>query len=316
MRPTTVALGAVAAGAAAGAAAVAYAALYEVNAFVLREVTVPVLAPGSRPLRILHISDVHMVPTQEAKQAWLRTLADTEPHLVVNTGDNLAHLDALPSVLDAYGELLDLPGVFVFGSNDYFAPILKNPLKYLTGGTGDASKDGKPWWERRKPTLPFERMREHFTNRGWTDLTNTHASLTIDGRRLAFVGVDDPHLRYDVLDDKPADASADLAIGVAHAPYLRVLDRWNELGYPLILAGHTHGGQLCVPFYGALVTNCDLDRKRASGLHTHATAGHDPSWMHVSAGLGTSPFAPVRFACRPEATLLTLTGIDSAGLPA
>jgi predicted MPP superfamily phosphohydrolase len=312
MRPTTVALGV----AAVGAAAVAYSALYEVNAFTLREVTVPVLPRGSKPLRILHISDVHMVPSQEAKQVWLRTLADTEPDLVVNTGDNLAHVDALPSVVDAYGPLLELPGVFVFGSNDYFSPILKNPFKYLTGGTGDASGGGARWWEHRKPNLPFEQMRAAFTDRGWTDLTNTHASLTVDGRRLAFVGVDDPHLRYDILDDKPADASADLAIGVAHAPYLRVLDRWNALGYPLILAGHTHGGQLCVPFYGALVTNCDLDTKRASGLHTHSTPGHDPSWMHVSAGLGTSPFAPVRFACRPEATLLTLTGIDSAGLSA
>jgi predicted MPP superfamily phosphohydrolase len=127
------------------------------------------------------------------------------------------------------------------------------------------------------------------------------------------VGVDDPHLNYDVLDDVPADASADLAIGVAHAPYLRVLDRWNSLGYPLIMAGHTHGGQLRVPFYGALVTNCDLDRSRARGLHTHQVDDHDPSWLHVSAGLGTSPYTPVRFACRPEATLLTLTGIDSSG---
>src|SRR5690242_3978862 len=110
MRPTTVALGALAAGAAAGAAAVAYAALYEVNAFTLRKVTVPVLPPSSAPLRVLHISDVHMLPTQEAKQKWLRALADTDPDLVVNTGDNLAHLDALPSVIDAYGDLLDVPG--------------------------------------------------------------------------------------------------------------------------------------------------------------------------------------------------------------
>lgn len=312
MRLTSVALG----GVAAGAAALAYAALYEVRAFVLREVTVPVLPAGSDPLRVLHVSDVHMVPNQQAKRAWLRTLADTQPDLVVNTGDNLAHLDALPAVLDAYGDLLDLPGVFVFGSNDYFSPIVKNPVRYLTGGTARGTINGRPWWEVRKRDLPFEQMRRAFTDRGWTDLTNTHASLTVGGRRLAFVGVDDPHLRYDVLDEEPADASADLAIGVAHAPYLRVLDRWNELGYPLILAGHTHGGQLCVPFYGALVTNCDLDPKRASGLHRHATPGHQPSWMHVSAGLGTSPFAPVRFACRPEATLLTLTGIDSAGLPA
>jgi predicted MPP superfamily phosphohydrolase len=233
-------------------------------------------------------------------------------------------MDALPSVLRAYGDLLDLPGVFVFGSNDYFSPIKKNPVGYLYGGTGSGS-DRSKWWLTRPRDLPFEPMRNAFSQRGWTDLSNRHASLELAGHRLAFVGVDDPHLGYDELDDQPADLSADLAIGVTHAPYLRVLDRWNALGYPLILAGHTHGGQLCLPFYGALVTNCDLDRKRAKGLHTHTAPatggrhdakGHEPSWLHVSAGLGTSPFTPVRFACRPEATLLTLAGIDSPGLPA
>ena len=82
-------------------------------------------------------------------------------------------------------------------------------------------------------------------------------------------------------------------------------------GYDLIFAGHTHGGQLCLPFKGALVTNCDLDTGRAKGLHRHpaqAPADHpEAAWLHVSAGLGTSPYAPVRFCCRPEATLLTLT---------
>ncbi len=298
----------------AAAAGLAYASLYEVRAFSLREFTVPVLPAGSDPLRILHLSDAHMTPSQHHKQEWLRTLAELEPDLVVNTGDNLGHMDALPSVLSAYGDLLDLPGVFVFGSNDYYSPTRKNPALYLVGGTG-TSNGRNAWWRTRTKDLPFEPMRRAFTERGWTDLSNTHGSLDVAGRRLAFVGVDDPHLGYDELDDEPADASADLAIGVAHAPYLRVLDRWNELGYPLIMAGHTHGGQLCVPFYGALVTNCDLDRKRAKGLNTHSTPGHDPSWLHVSAGLGTSPYAPVRFACRPEATLLTLTGIDSPGLP-
>jgi predicted MPP superfamily phosphohydrolase len=294
---------------AAAAAGLAYGALYEVNAFALRTVTMPVLAPGSEPLRVLHLSDTHMTPDQRRKQQWLAGLADLQPDLVVNTGDNLAHLDAVLSVLRAYGDLLDLPGVFVFGSNDYFSPIRKNPVKYLMGGTGVANDASA---ERQKD-LPFDELRAAFTQRGWTDLTNRHDALEIAGRRLAFVGVDDPHLEYDRLDDVPADRSADLAIGVAHAPYLRVLDRWNQLGYPLIMAGHTHGGQLRIPFYGALVTNCDLDRKRARGLHTHQVDGHDPSWLHVSAGLGTSPYTAVRFACRPEATLLTLTGIDSSG---
>lgn len=307
MKPLTVPL----ALAGLGAAAAAYSTIYEVRAFTLRKVTVPVLPEGSEPLKVLHLSDTHMTPTQHRKQSWLSELAQLEPDLVVNTGDNLAHLEALPHVLRSYGDLLDLPGVFVFGSNDYFSPVSKNPLRYLTGGTG-VHRSGS--WERPKD-LPFEEMRRAFTQRGWTDLTNRHADVEVKGRRLAFVGVDDPHLGYDKLDHQPADESAHLAIGVAHAPYLRVLDRWNQLGYPLLLAGHTHGGQLCVPFYGALVTNCDLDRQRARGLHTHRTPGHEPSWMHVSGGLGTSPYAPARFACRPEATLLTLTGIESSRLP-
>jgi uncharacterized protein len=90
-----------------------------------------------------------------------------------------------------------------------------------------------------------------------------------------------------------------------------VLDQFAGDGYDAIFAGHTHGGQLRLPFAGALVTNCDLDTRRASGLHRHP-ADAEPgtpgsAWLHVSAGLGTSPFAPVRFCCRPEATLLTLT---------
>jgi predicted MPP superfamily phosphohydrolase len=291
----------------AAAAGLAYASLYEVRAFTLRQVTVPVLAAGSEPLRILHLSDTHMTPSQGKKQRWLRSLASLEPDLVINTGDNLAHIDAVPSVMAAYGDLLDRPGAFVFGSNDYYSAQMKNPIRYLTGGTG--SSGPRP----REKDLPFEEMRAAFTARGWIDLGNRHDELEVAGRRLSFVGVDDPHLGYDELDSVPADPTADLAIGVAHAPYLRVLDRWNSLGYRLIMAGHTHGGQLCLPFYGALVTNCDLDRSRAKGLHTHQVEGHDPSWLHVSAGVGTSPYSPVRFACRPEATLLTLTGIDSFG---
>lgn len=106
-------------------------------------------------------------------------------------------------------------------------------------------------------------------------------------------------------------AGQPLRIGVTHAPYRRILERMSAEGVALALAGHTHGGQLCVPGFGALVTNCDLDRSRASGLsqwpgRPGAPRAAGPMYLHVSAGLGTSPYTPVRIACRPEATLLTL----------
>jgi uncharacterized protein len=291
-------------GAVAGLAGVGYAAGIEVRRFVVRRVDVPVLPAGSRPLRVLHLSDLHLMPHQAHKLAWLESLARLEPDLVVNTGDNISHRDSVAPLLAALGRLRDVPGVFVFGSNDYFAPTVRNPVRYLLPDDGRRNT--------HTPQLPWKDLRAGFADSGWLDLTNTSERLTVEGHRLAFAGVDDPHLRYDDLPAiaGPAPRDADLRIGVTHAPYLRVLDQFAADGYELVLAGHTHGGQLCLPVKGALVTNCDLDTARAKGLHRHPADSRPDqpgsSWLHVSAGAGTSPYAPVRFCCRPEATLMTL----------
>ena len=287
-----------------GVAGLGYAAGVEARAYVLRRVDLPILPPGRDPLRVLHLSDLHMTPGQTKKQAWVRQLGRLEPDLVVNTGDNLAHLGSVPVVMDALGDLLDVPGVFVHGSNDYFAPSARNPVKYLL------PDDGKR--NTHTARLPWRELRDGFVARGWRDLNNQRDGLSVLGTTFSFAGVDDPHLRYDDLGAVAgaADRAADVRIGVTHAPYLRVLDAFARDGYDAIFAGHTHGGQLCLPFKGALVTNCDLDTGRAKGLHRHpafAPPGRPGStWMHVSAGLGTSPYVPMRFCCRPEATLLTL----------
>ena len=193
-----------------------------------------------------------------------------------------------------------MPGVFVFGSNDYWGPVMKNPLRYFLPSGGKKRFHGPP--------LPWRELRTELGRGGWLDLTNTTGGLTINGLQLAFAGVDDPHLGYDRLEEVagPASVAADLRLGVTHAPYRRVLDAFTRDGYELVLAGHTHGGQLRIPGYGALVTNCDIEARRSRGLHDHTSDGRR-SWLHVSAGLGTSPFAPYRFCCFPEATLLTLT---------
>jgi uncharacterized protein len=283
---------------AAGAAGLAYAAGYEVRAYRLRRVTVPVLPPGQRPLRVLHLSDLHLTPDQRRKREWVRALAGLEPDLVVNTGDNLAHREAVPAVLDALGPLLERPGVFVRGSNAYYAPMLKNPVRYLLPDTGARF---------HKAQLPWEDLRDGLAGAGWVDLENTRGRVKADHREIEVVGTDDPHIHRDRYPEVAghADPGADLRVAVTHAPYRRVLDPMVGDGFELVLAGHTHGGQLCVPGFGALVTNCDLPRRQAKGL-SRWTHGGRTSWLHVSAGLGTSPYAPVRFACPPEATLLVL----------
>lgn len=287
----------------AGAGLATYAA-WEARQYTLRRVTVPVLPTGHAPLKVLHLSDIHMAPDQRAKQEWLRGLSALEPDLVIDTGDNLAHMRAVPVVADALGGLLDVPGAYVLGSNDYYAPGMRNPLLYLLPDTGKRNTS--------TPQLPWPDLKKRFDAAGWLDLTNGFGSLTVRDTTIAFAGVDDPHLRYDDLERVagPADRAADLRLAVAHAPYLRVLDRFAADGYDAIIAGHTHGGQVCLPGGRALTTNCDLEPARARGLHRHpadsAPGDEGSAWLHVSAGLGTNPYVRFRVACRPEATLLTL----------
>ncbi|MFB9731570.1 metallophosphoesterase [Ornithinimicrobium kibberense] len=318
--------GALGTGAGLAAAGAAYATWVEPRWFALRRVEVPCLPSRATSVRVLHLSDLHLVPRQRIKRAWVRRLADLRPDLVVDTGDNLAARDAVPALVDTLDGLLDVPGVFVLGSNDYFAPGLKNPLRYLddshdrpvrTGAATPGQHGPGPADPTDRGRLPTEELLEALTGRGWVDLTNARARLEVAGLRLELVGVDDPHLEYDdyCVVAGPAADDVDLTIGVTHAPYRRVLDAMSRDGAGLLIAGHTHGGQLQVPGYGALVTNCDLDTARASGLSrwwpgagsTPSTeAPDDAAWLHVSAGLGGNPYTPFRFSCRPEATLLTL----------
>ncbi len=304
MRPvvtTLVGVGAV------GVGGFAYAAGYEVRAFRLRRAEIPCLPTGRGPVKVLHVSDIHMMPSQRGKQRWLRSLADLGPDLVVNTGDNISHRDAVSAVTGALGDLLDLPGVFVLGSNDYWGPVMKNPLRYFQRNGGRKRLQG--------PQLPWRMLRDAFSEAGWQDLTNRRGEATVAGVRIAFTGVDDPHLGYDDLlaVSGPADPTADVRLGISHAPYLRVLDAYTAAGNEAIFAGHTHGGQVRVPGIGALVTNCDIDTRRSRGLHRHRVDERE-AWLHVSAGCGTSPYAPYRFCCYPEATLVTLTARPAAGV--
>ena len=101
-----------------------------------REVSVPILPSGSRDIRILHFSDLHLTPRRKGEIADIKSWATLKPDLVISTGDFLAHPDAIETALNALAGLLDTPGLYVFGSNDYYAPRFKNPLSYLQKDDG------------------------------------------------------------------------------------------------------------------------------------------------------------------------------------
>ncbi|UQX88171.1 metallophosphoesterase family protein [Jatrophihabitans telluris] len=282
--------------AAAGAGALAYGGLIERNWFTLRRFTAQVLDPGTSALRVLHVSDLHLTADQKRKQAWISDLARLKPDLVVNTGDTSSDPDAIPAIMSALGPLFEFPGVFVPGNNDYYVPKAKNPVRYFL-----PDKVGTLHGRLR---MPWDELAAEMSSAGWLDLTHVRTQLRVNGLPVALAGTDDPHLgraRYDKIAGR-ADRNAVVRIGVIHSPEPRLLTRFAADAYDLVLAGHTHGGQIRVPFGPAIVTNCGIDVHRARWLH----AWDDHMWFNVCAGLGTNPFLPIRFGCRPEAVLLTL----------
>ena len=271
--------------------------------FAIRRDELKVLPEGSQDIVVLHISDIHMAPWQKYKQRWIRTLqSKINPDLVVNTGDNLGHARGIKPVLEALNTLTGVPGVFVNGSNDIYAPAKRNPLQYLLRPSQRHRE------EDQSLKLDTDFLNAGFESFGWLNLNNTAKTINVRGTRIAFFGTDDPHELRD--DTQKAQAhlaklgKSDLLIGITHAPYLRVLESLSEAD--LVFAGHTHGGQVCWPFIGrALVTNCDLPTKYARGLHQIPLKAKK-LWVSVCAGLGNSIYAPFRLACRPEVRAITL----------
>ena len=319
-RLTTSAFRGVAALALGGTAALAWGSVERRRPIVrhfdvpLSALSTPMLRSQTRMAKVLHFSDLHLFPGQEFLIDFLQQVRDTEEFdYVISTGDNFGSPDALGAVIQAHEIFADFPGAFVFGSNDYYSPKRKSWTRYLRP-RGSAKVD-------RAVDLPWTELAAHLRSMGWADLSNASAYLQAENERiaepdlpmvlpapLALLGVDDPHINRDSINGLSQRwLSPDaIRIGVTHAPYTRILDSMTHLGSELILAGLTHGGQSGLPGVTSLVTNCDLPREFGKGLHVWETGVNECSWLHVSAGLGTSPYAKVRIATRPEVSILTI----------
>lgn len=282
-----------------GLACLLYASLIERNWFVLRRHRVACLPPGARPIKILHISDLHFRRGQRRKQRFLARCAATAPDLVVCTGDFLDEESGIDAAVPAVAQIKpSARALFVLGSHDYYSSSFGNPLKYFRGPSNRKPPKGEP--------LPWRELVAKLEDRGWELILNRATTVDVDGLgTVDVVGLDDPHIKRDDLSVASTRSKPGFRLGVVHSP--DAAPALAELGYDLIVCGHTHGGQVRVPGFGALVTNSQMPRNVARGVSRLGDA-----WLHVSAGLGTSKYAPIRFACRPEACLLELTPANGA----
>jgi uncharacterized protein len=245
-------------------------------------------AAATRPLVVLHLSDLHFVRHDPRKSRFLAALPT--PDVTIVTGDFLAEPEAIEAAVEGVRSVRgSLASWFVLGSNDYFIPKPLNYLAYFWKG-----RKRRRARRGRAPVLVRALAAD-----GWEELTNVRRGVSLDGLDIELLGLDDAHIRRHDLRVAPRRAEERFGLAVMHSP-----DSAPEaaaLGYGLIVAGHTHGGQVRLPFVGALVTNCSMPPRLASGLIRMGAAV-----LHTSRGLGTSKYAPFRFWCRPEATFLEL----------
>lgn len=286
-------------------------------------------------LRILHISDLHLWAAQRWLVRFCRNLADEKPDLVVLTGDNFADQSGFDALKEALEPLLGFPGLYVWGSNDFYSGQFRLPIHYFL-----------PNRPRRRlfPDLPTAEFGQWLSAHGWIDLNNRSTSLKVKGWKIAASGVEDPHINRDLpLQFPDSWEQADLRLGISHAPYARVLNAYTAAQADLVLAGHTHGGQICLPGSRALTNNTDLPLEYSQGLFDWKLTGDangplpmqpaaphgieqplpdlealndrfshldclstQPTWVNISPGLGTSKFTPIRLFCPPKAHLLHL----------
>jgi uncharacterized protein len=275
---------------AAGAAVAAYAILVERRWFRLGRYRLDILPGDAGGLSLLHLSDLHIVPGDARMRRFLEGLPRAD--LTVVTGDIVGGPEAVEYAVESLRPTRgSTASIFVLGSNDVFAPRLNNYLRYLVPNRRRKRIVGRPGRSRELIRL--------LEADGWLHLSNRKEALRADGVGLEVLGLDDPHIHRADITAAARDRPDAFGLAVVHSP--DPAPELTALGYDLVVAGHTHGGQVCLPVRRALVTNSSIPPRLASGL-----ARIGPAYLHISPGLGTSKFAPFRLFCRPEATLLEL----------
>ncbi len=222
------------------------------------------LSPSSQRVRIAHISDLHSDPKVRLEERLPAIIADEKPDLIVFTGDTINSPGGLGTFKNCLTKLSGIAPTFVVKGN----------------------------WDSG-----FWRRLDLFGDTGAQELNGTATPVTVGNTTLRIAGVafGSEERMTEALSEAPDDA---FTVFLYHSPDL--ITEVAREGVDLYLAGHTHGGQIALPFYGALITLSKFDKQYEAGLYRVGE-----TWLYVNRGIGMEGGnAPrVRFCARPEITV-------------
>ena len=242
------------------------------------------------PLQILHLSDIHFAYLDRKLASFFDRLAELNPDLIVLTGDIIDCREGVYEAEKQLSKLKSKSGIFaVMGNHDYYDYRLYDCLFHNFQGQRHPLK--------RNGTL---KLRGVYKKLRIKELRNESQSVEIDGQQIGIHGVDDPVTGHADLTRLRVQKNPGMPhILLSHS--LDVLFGLSEHEIDICFSGHTHGGQVCLPGWGAIITHSRAGRKYASGIKKFMNIQ-----CCISRGMGSSRFMPIRFFSRPEAILLTL----------
>jgi Predicted phosphohydrolases len=244
-----------------------------------------------RTLKVLHISDLHLTNNESrAKLEFLEEITDDEYDFIFLTGDIFQDDQAVRHAKSILSRLPRIGAYAVLGNHDYYRYSMFNKTI------------GRLLPKHRHPSKKprnVEPLVDALTSVGYQVLRSEARYLKDE--KICIVGVDYPTIERERMKKLVARAPEDwLVLALFHIPLQ--LDAYEAAGVDFAFGGHTHGGQIRVPGFGAIITDSELGRREASGVTLRGR-----TVFHVSRGLGADPRTNFRIFCPPEANVLELT---------
>jgi len=252
-----------------------------------------------RPLRIMHLSDIHFAGRNERLDAFFDSLAKEPCDYIFVTGDIIDCISGIPDAVKNLSKLKPEQGIYaVLGNHDY---LDYRPVEMVVHNVCEIMDRDYPEKFRPNNRQRVDLLEAALGKAGVRLLKNETVETSFEGAPLLIHGLDDAttgqaNLRRTMGNYDPAK----LNILLTHT-----VDVFLDIGkeeIDLSFSGHSHGGQIRLPFWGAVITHTMMGRPFAAGVLKHKGAV-----CSISRGMGTSRYLKVRLLCRPEAIILTVT---------